>query len=379
MLGWWRSLTTRKRVRAIVIGLSAVVVLWALLQAASALVPFLLGLLLAYLLYPLVQWLERHMPAFLRRGRVGRTLAIVVVYALGLGALVGFAIFVVPAIVDQFEELLNARLTIIERLTGQLRAVRDWYEVAFALQFRRFVADQLRNLSSRLTPAIQQGLVGGVRLVGNFFAVLAGFVIIPFRVFFVLLDAQRYQRTSAAAIPAGLRDDVLNLGRITDHVLRTYLAGQLIAAAITGALTGIGLALVGVNLAFLLGLLTAIGDLIPTLGPILAAIPTIIIAAIERPIQGLWALLILLGVQQLEQNTYGPRIVGSSVRLSPAVLIVLLVVGGVLWGFWGLVFIVPLAAVLRDMVRYVLIRTSSEQITAQAALAQLQHERQEGG
>ncbi|MDI7275278.1 MAG: AI-2E family transporter, partial [Anaerolineae bacterium] len=161
-----------------------------------------------------------------------------------------------------------------------------------------------------------------------------------------------------------------------DDVLGAYIRGQLVVAAVVGVLTTVSLFALGVDFAILLGFFAFVGDLIPTLGPILAAIPTVIIAALERPILGLWALLALIAVQQFESILIGPRVVGSIVRLTPAVIIVLLVIGGQLWGFIGLLIVVPLFALVRDLVRYVNWRTSAEAYSPEEALRRVREQRQ---
>ncbi len=100
-----------------------------------------------------------------------------------------------------------------------------------------------------------------------------------------------------------------------------------------------------------------------------------IVAAFQRPILALWALLALIAVHQLDGIYLAPRIIGTSVRLSPAVIIILLIVAGVLWGFLGLVFVVPVVALLRDLVRYLLYRTSPAALSPEHALLRVRRAR----
>jgi predicted PurR-regulated permease PerM len=195
--------------------------------------------------------------------------------------------------------------------------------------------------------------------------------VIPFWLFFVLHDARAYRRMVRSLIPESLRPDVINVARILDHVLSGYLRGQVIVASVTGVLTTIALTIIGVQFAVLLGFVVAVLDLIPTFGPIIALVPVTLIAAVGRPINALWAVVALVAVQQIENVLIGPRIVGESVRVRPAVLMLLLVIGNELGGVLGLVIIVPLAAVARDVIRYIYARTGADGLTPAESLAEV--------
>jgi predicted PurR-regulated permease PerM len=371
---WGGQWPTRRWIRlAVVLGVAAAI-LYLFVATFGLLVPFLIGLLIAYLILPAVDWLDRAFSRVLRRG-AARMLAIVVVYLLGLALIAALFLFFVPVVVDQVQQLLANREQIANTIQAQLAGLREFITTSVPSVIRDLVQSQLQALAERLRSLSGSLVTGALSSLGGILVTVFGFVIIPFWLVYVFYDAGKFGRGTIGLFPEEVRPDVVNIGRLFDDIVLAYVRGQLVVAAIVGTLTGFGLSLVGVNFAALLGLITAIGDLIPTLGPILAAVPTVLIAVLERPILGLWALLILIGVQQLENVFIGPRIVGDSVRLSPAVIIVLLVIAGQLFGLLGLLIVVPITAYARDLVRYLLLRTGPEPVSPDGALYQVRKAR----
>ena len=371
MLNTWRAWNGRQRARAVLVAAVAMLVLLVLYAARGALAPFILGLVAAYLVWPAVQWLQRRLPARIRRRGAGRMLAISVVYLLGLALLAGFFAYLVPVIVRQIEQLIVNREAIFGAIQGVVASVQRWYLETVPPDVRALLDTRLRNMTDQIAATIGQGIAGSVTVVSNIIAVVLGYLVIPIWVGFVLYDAERLERTLGRLVPEGWRADASNLVLLMGDILGGYVRGQIVLAALTGLLTIVALSLVGVQFAVLLGFLAGIFDLIPTLGPILISIPTFLIGAAERPTKGLWALVALIAVQQFESLVLAPRIVGRAVQIRPALIILLLVIGSELFGFWGLLIIVPLAALLRDVIAYLYIRTDPGGVSPEQALARV--------
>jgi len=375
MLFPFSSWTPRHWARAALVTAALITILWVLYAARVALTPFLLGLFMAYLVLPAVDWLQAHLPPFLRHTKAGRVLAIVFIYIAGLSLIAAFFALLVPAIIAQAEQLIANWDQIAIEIQGQFAAVRDWYLTSLPPQLRASLDAQVQQIVGSILVGAQQGIVGGLVVVTNAISITLGYLAVPVWVFLILYDARPFQRALINVIPEVMRSDILNLGRIANDVAGAYVRSQIVIAAVLGGSTTIALALLGVNFALLLGFLAGILDLIPTLGPFLAAIPTMIIASFQRPILALWAFLAIFGVVQLESVIIVPRIVGGSVRVRTAVIILLLVIGSALWGLLGLVIIVPLAAMLRDMVHYLYIRTAPASVSPDAALQYIRNQR----
>jgi predicted PurR-regulated permease PerM len=132
---------------------------------------------------------------------------------------------------------------------------------------------------------------------------------------------------------------------------------------------------VGVDFALLLGLTAGAFEILPYVGPILGAIPALIVAVLQSPMTALWTLVVFLIIQQLENFFLVPRIAGESVKLHPALVMVVLVVGNEALGLWGMLVAVPLTAVIRDVFKYFYLRFADEEVSPMEAMARVRTER----
>ena len=169
-------------------------------------------------------------------------------------------------------------------------------------------------------------------------------------------------------MPEAARGDVHNIIRIIDGLAGAYLRGQLILCLIIGAASTVMLAAFGIPQALLLGTVAGVFEVIPNLGPFLGAIPAVLVTLLVDPIKALWVALGFIVIQQIENAFLVPRISGNAVRYHPAVVIILVLVGSEVAGLWGMLLAVPLAAMLRDVVRYLFLRTTDRGATPEMAM-----------
>ena len=162
MLKEWRGLSARQQARAILVAVVALLGALVLYRVRAGLAPFVLGLLLAYLLVPAVDWLERRMPAFVRRGSLPRVLAILVTYVVGLALIAGFFAYLVPVLIRQVEQLIARRQAIADAVQAQFSYVRAWYLVNVPAPVRTLLENQVRAASGNVLMALQRGLLGGL-------------------------------------------------------------------------------------------------------------------------------------------------------------------------------------------------------------------------
>ena len=138
-----------------------------------------------------------------------------------------------------------------------------------------------------------------------------------------------------------------------------------------GALATVGLLLLGVPFFAVLGLVAGIFEILPFIGPIIGAVPAVLVAVIERPILGLWTLILFVVIQQVENAVLVPRISGKAVELHPALIVLVLIVGSQVAGLAGAILAVPLTAILRDVFKYLYLRLSDAPLEPTAAMARI--------
>ena len=362
-----------RRNRLILVVALALMVLVFLWVARSALVPYIFALALAYILLPVVNRLELAFKRVFRgrSARFARPAAILLTYVFVVGALVLFFSLVVPVIAQQFNVLWDSR----EQLAGQGRVLAanivTWYERAIPPVIQERLVELAQQAGGTVAGGLQAGILGTLSFVTNTFGFVLGLIVIPFWLFYVLYDQAKVMRGVFSLAPPRLRTDALNLIRIVDDILSAYLRGQLLLCVFIAVVVTVGLTLLGVRFPALLGLIAGILEIIPFIGPIMGAVPAVIVATIQEPLLGLWTLILFIGIQQLENIFLVPRISGKAVQLHPAVIMVVLVLGNQVAGFWGLLIAVPVTAIVRDVFKYLYLRFQDVPVSPRDAMARL--------
>lgn len=165
-----------------------------------------------------------------------------------------------------------------------------------------------------------------------------------------------YRRGLLKLFPAGSRDRIDQALDDCWKALRLWLAGRLISMTFIGLLTGIGLWLIGIPGALALGIVAFILEFVPFVGPIIAAVPALILALAFDPVKALWVGALYLGIQQLEGNVIEPIVQQRAVDLPPALLLFAIVAGAVVFGPTGVIFAAPLTVVLFVLVKRLYVR-----------------------
>ncbi|MDY7040403.1 MAG: AI-2E family transporter [Chloroflexota bacterium] len=368
-----RSVTTAQRNRLILILTLLLIVGWMLFVARAALFPYILGLVLAYVLFPLVKRIDHYMPVAFKRRQLSRPLSIIIVYLIVILVMAGLVAFPVPVVVNQVESLWDQR----EELLADGQALLGEWLVRYQEipeEWRRTIEDSLSRAVGAVGQAMQEGMMRTVGVVTSTVSLVLGMVVIPFWLFYILADERQVMEAFEAAVPNRIEADVRNMLRITDDILSAYIRGQLLLCVAVGSMATIGFAVVGVDFAVLLGLIVGLFEFIPFVGPILGAIPALVVAVIESPIIALWTLLVVVIVQQVENLFLVPHIAGESVKLHPALIMVVLVIGNEALGLWGMILAVPLTAIVRDVFKYLYLRFSDEPVSPGEALARVRTE-----
>ncbi len=348
---------TRPRVRVALWLLMVGVVLWIAWSARWALFPFAVGGLLAYVLTPAVDHIAS-LASFLpggtpERNVISRGLAVLLVYLVILAILIGLGLLVAPVAIDQATEFIDSFPDLRQRAQDQINSWLDQYRERVPDNVRERIDTTIAENADRIGVELASHTTDSFSVLTRTLAVLFGFAIVPFWLFYALRDRHRFEDNFGAAVPAIARPDLFNSVRIADALLGRYLRGQLILGAVVGVLTFIGLTLIDVELSIALAIFAGITELIPIIGPWIGALPALLMAAASGdPEKILWVALLFVMVQQLENNLLVPRIQSQAVDLHPAIIILLLVAAGAVFGFIGLLVIVPLTALLRELFWY---------------------------
>jgi len=342
--------------------------------ARKVLLPYILGLVLAYLLLPLVNWLDRHMPARLHTWKVARALAIILTYLLLIVIFAGVMAFFVPLVLEQVDVLIQNWPALASRVENWGTRGWGWYNDAIGLvesfspSWKATIESSLKNLGAEVILVVQEGVVATARTISSTVSFIIGLVVIPFWLFYILHDESQVKSGIMQALPRQLRPDMSCMASLIDDVLSAYIRGQLLLCLFVGTMATISLLAIGVPFALLLGLIAGIFEALPYVGPILGAIPAVVVALLSDPGSALWVAIAFLAIQQVENLVLVPRISGKSVKLHPAMVMVVLVIGNELAGFWGMLIAVPTTAVIRDVFKYLYLRFLDEPLLPDEAM-----------
>jgi predicted PurR-regulated permease PerM len=360
-----------RRNRLILVVLLLLLVCWMLYVAKSALFPYVIGLVVAYLVLPLVNFLDRRMPSRLRDRNLSRPLSVLIVYLIIILFIIGIFSFLVPPVVKQGQVLWKQ----MPELATKARALgTEWlgkYQEVIPLDIQQRIQSNLEKLAGTIGQALQEGVTRTVSVISSTVSFFLGILVIPFWLFYILNDSAKVRESALDLIPDRIEPDLLNILRITDDIFSAYIRGQLILCLFIGVLATTGLLIVGVDFALLLGLIAGALEIFPFVGPILGAIPALIVAALQSPMTALWTLVVFIFIQQIENLFLAPKIAGESVKLHPALVMVVLVVGNEALGLWGMLLAVPLTAVIRDVFKYLYLRFSDEEVSPGEAMARV--------
>jgi predicted PurR-regulated permease PerM len=335
---------------------SIYVVGWLLIAAGSSMLPFIIGLVFAYLLMPMVNRLNHWMP---------RWLAILTVYVGNIVIIILAFIYVAPTVTDQFEALITNFPTWFTGIQTWATDMFYQYQDSVPLMIKEPLEEGLMNTLNTLQTNISSYLqnIGSflftqVIQVVNTVMFLIGFLIIPIWMFYILNDVNEGRVFINKIVHHKARADFWNFWGMIDTVFSSYIRGQLILGLAVGAMVGImllGLQLFGINIGsyiLLLAIIAGITELIPIIGPIIGAVPGVIIGFTISPVAGLAILAVYIIVQQLENNLLVPRIIGESVGIHPAILTVVLIAMGEVFGLLGVILSAPISAIARDLFIY---------------------------
>lgn len=342
-----------RRLRYGLVALAVVVVAWLLYQARGALVPFLVGGVLAYMLSPLVERFARILPFYRGRPELARTIAILEVYLIGLAVLVSAGVLIIPALVREAQHLFTDIPEYARLAQERAEEYNQLYRERVPADVRARIERESQRVGQQLGALGQQVLNRTFGIVTSTFGILLGYIVIPFWLFYILKDRHKIGPTIKEWFPPGLRNDVDQCLRIVQRVLGSYIRAQLTLGLFIGVMTTAALFLLGIPFYVVLGLVAGVSELIPVIGPILGAVPAIIVTVATEPEKTWWVILFYLGLQQVENAVLVPRIQGQAVELHPALIIVLLVIAQQIAGFFGMIVVVPLAALSRDLFKYI--------------------------
>lgn len=325
----------------------AVISLFVIYTFRGILLPFVLGFLLAYILNPLVNLVER--------SRLNRGWSAALVVVIVIAIIVGIMVLVVPLVIQQTVGLAG-------RLPGYVNALRQlanewmpqltaWLGAERVAQFETSLTDWLNNLPSLATTATVYITQSGLTVLSIFAVIIVGAVV----AFYLLLDWRAMVDEVESLLPLSRKQEVSQILADIDRSMSGVLRGQGSVVLFLAIYYATALSVTGISFGFAIGLITGLISFIPFVGFFTGFVLSMIIATVQFWPNG-WSILLVLAVflvgQFLEGNVLYPKLVGSSIGINPVWFIFSLFAFSSLFGFVGLLLAVPLSAIAAVLARF---------------------------
>ena len=331
---------------------SIIASLWLFHALAPVITPFAISAALAFLADPLVDRLERLKIA---KWHFSRTLAVVIVFVLMSAGLWVLLLIVLPLLRDQLEHLIEKAPAILEWIAG---TALPWVQEKLGLTAFQFNTETITEALKAYWKEVSSAMVtvlGTVSRSGQaVFGWIMNLVLIPVVTFYLLRDWDKLVEGVRTLLPRKIEPTVSRLSSEIEEVLGAFMRGQLMVMIALGAIYAAGLWLVGLDLAFIIGLLAGLLSIVPYLGTAIGVIAAVVAALFQFQdlFHTVMVLLVFAAGQSLESMVLTPRLVGDRVGLHPVTVMFAVLAGGQLFGFLGILLALPVASALNVLVRH---------------------------
>lgn len=292
-----------------------------------------------YITNPLVNLLEKY--------KVPRMLGILVVFLL-IVILIFLGInFVVPIVQQQFDKLTNSLPSMINSAE---ELINLWQNR------QSYIPEQLettiQNMTDNLNTYVENITSVLVDAIGQIFSFVFAFFLIPFFLFFMLKDGEKFIPFITKFLSEEKAKSLKTLANDINHTLASFIQGQFIVSVCVGVMLYIGYIIIDLDYSLTLALFAVLMNFIPFVGPFLSAIPAVLVGFFQEPMLGVWAAVVMIIAQQIESNFISPNVMGKVLQIHPLTVITLILAAGGIAGFLGLLFIIPAYAVVKTIISH---------------------------
>lgn len=350
-----RLVVDTRLVKKVLIGLLSLIIIIVLLRKYPILgrvfAAAFIAAILAYIINPLVDKLEK-------RG-IKRALGVGIVYLSIILVISILMVALIPRTAQELRKLASSLPSIVESFSELFTDFMEGttnFNFPGSQQVRDAINDSyestMESLTRWVTTSASRITVLLTHFVQNMASVMLTLVLIMIMTFYFLVDRKTYVNKIKSIIPNSINEDFSVLAGRINVILTEFIRGRLILAVFVGTFTAILLLILRIDFAIVIGIITLIADIIPYIGPLLGFVPAFLFALIESPFKALIVAVFYVLIQWAENNILAPKIIGDSMGLNPLFIFLSIVIGGGIFGVWGMVVSVPLAAVGLTLIEF---------------------------
>ena len=317
---------------------------YVLIEGRVIFAPLFIALIVVFVLNPFVTALQR-------RG-VHRIIGAAIGFLGFLAFLVALGLLVIPSIADQASGFATEFPNLYDRLADQIVSTGERFGLDASIWSYDEILEYLNDPENQDTIlSIVFGRIG--TLTSGVFEFILVFLLGPVIAFYLLIDLPNVQQRVLDLVPVSNRAEFAYVGRRLNSAVGGFLRGQLFVAIIVGVMLSLGYWFIDLPFWLLIGLVGGVLNIVPFLGPWVGGILGVVVALTTADLStAVWAAVIAIIVQQIDNNFVSPTVLRATVRLHPAVTLLVLVLAGAVAGFWGIVIAVPLTAALKIIFGY---------------------------
>lgn len=319
----------------------------------GVLLPFVIGLILAYLMLPGVNWLEKKLPPKNKCQKARRIAAILIVFVITIGIVGGILSYVIITVIQTFIDLFSRAPEYISTIMDQIQQWADSFQQQLPPGLQTQVEQMIANLGLQMESVLENLARGSFSFISGTVGALLGFAALPLFLFYIIKDYSQIKRNIYSFIPEWTIEHTRNITSILDKVLGGYIKATLVLGGIVAVMSFIGLSILRVPYAPALAFFAGITEMIPTIGPWIGGGLAFLVTLSTAPEKAILVVVLFIGVQLVENNLLVPRIQGGYMRIHPAAVLMLLVLGAHIAGIWGIIISIPIAATVARIVQYI--------------------------
>ena len=311
-----------------------------------------LSLVIAYVLLPVVRLLERGLPWRRDRPYLARGAAVGVIYLAALALLAGFLITAVPRSIEQGQQFADDFPTFLKDARVTIEGWTDRYTEVVPQDARDQIEAALADAGDIVGRTAWNVLKQSLGVIAGSFSFVLALATAPVLVFYLMKDSGLITRSMRAPFPATMRPYFQDIMAIADRTMGGYIRGQLTLGLVVGTIVAVGLLLLDIPFAVVLGIVAGLTELVPIIGPWIGGAVGVLVTLATEPDKVLWVILLYLAIQLLENTLLVPRIQSKTLNLHPIAVILIITVGSHYFGLWGVILGPPLVALGKDLTIY---------------------------
>lgn len=324
--------------KAIFLNALIIFIIFILITSRNILKPVFISLIIAYIFYPVVK--------IMMKNKMSKSLASLICIFTVLIAIAGILLYIVPAI---YKDLSGISGNIESSGSGVINYIRASKIYKISPDYIKNIVDgnstKIESGAEILIHRAEKGLLDAASKVPSY-------ILTPIFIYYFIVDSDYFINIIKRMIPLKYRNSWVKLGREIDGVIGNYMRGQIILSILIAVLTFAVLIILKVKYPLVISIINGIVNIIPYFGPLIGMIPAFICAMTQSLEKAVLVVILLFAIQEYESNIVAPKIIGDSVGIHPVFVILILLLGGKYFGWWGLVLSVPAAGIIKTTFRY---------------------------